>query len=119
MREKYQRHDCYERVQSIDRMKRAAQDECGAFAVVAEFNVQIAARGSAWFWPKIAAALMAKCPWVVIMYDSCGMVADLDLRMKPPDPKAPALAVLRDFRCPRCNDHGRPRIRALSGSPSI
>ena len=52
MPEKYQRPDWHERVRSIDRMKRASDDERDAFAVVAEFNAQIAARGFAWFWPK-------------------------------------------------------------------
>ena len=117
--EKYQRPDWHERVRSIERMKRASADEREAFAVVAEFNAQVSARGSAWFWPKITTALTAKTPWAVIMCDACGMAGDLDLRMKPRDPEASLRVVLRDFRCPRCNGHGRPRIAALSRGPSI
>jgi len=114
MPEKYLRPTRLERLQSMQRMARTADDERQASAVVAEFNAEIAARGTAWFWPKITTALTANTPWAVIMCDSCGMAGDLDLRMKPRDPDASVRVVLRDFRCPRCNGHGRPRITALS-----
>jgi hypothetical protein len=113
MPEKYQRPHWHERVQTIERMKRAQEDERAALAVVNDFNAQIAARGSAWFWPKITTALTARCPWVVIACDSCGMQGDLDLRMKPRDPEASIRVVLHDFRCLRCNGHGRPRVAGL------
>ena len=112
MPERYHRPAWHERVRSTDRMKRASAER-EAFAVVAEFNAQIAVRGFAWFWPKITTALTATIPWVVIMCDACGMAGDLDLRMKPRDPEASIRVVLRDFRCPRCNGHGRPRITNL------
>ena len=113
MPEKYQRPHWHERVQAIERMKRTQEDERAALAIVNDFNAQIAARGSAWFWPKISAALTARRPWVVIACDSCGMRGELDLRMKPRDPEASIRVVLRDFRCPRCNGHGRPRVASL------
>src|SRR5262249_24185863 len=68
------------------------------------------AKGKAWFWPKIAAALTANHHWLVINCDSCGTVMDLDLGVKPRDPEASIRVALRDVQCPRCNGHGRPRI---------
>jgi hypothetical protein len=53
------------------------------------------------------------------MCDACGMAGDLDLRMKPRDPEASVRVVLRDFRCPRCNGHGRPRVTALSSETPV
>jgi hypothetical protein len=35
-----------------------------------------------WFWPTIAAALVTKHHWLVIICDACGTVIDLDLTMK-------------------------------------
>jgi ribosomal protein S27E len=67
----------------------------------------------------IAAALIAKHPWLVIACDSCGTVVDLDLRVKPRDHDASIRVALRDVRCPRCNSDGRPRIVALARHPSI
>jgi hypothetical protein len=45
---------------------------------VRRFN---AANGKAWFWPKIAAALVSKHHWLIINCDSCGTVVDLNLRV--------------------------------------
>lgn len=118
MPEKYQRPDWHERVQSVERMKRVADAEADALAAVREFNVRLSAGRAVWAWPTVAAALTAKCPWVIIMCDSCGMAGELDLRMKPREPQASVRVVLRDFRCPRCNGHGRPRIAGISGGRS-
>jgi hypothetical protein len=96
-------------------MQRAWAAERQALATVRRFN---AANGSAWFWPKIAAALTSKHHWLIIACDSCGTVVDLDLRVKPRDPEASVRVALRDVRCPRCNGFGRPRIIALSPHPS-
>jgi hypothetical protein len=113
MPEKYQRPHWHERVQAIERMKRAQEDERDALAVVRRFNAKLSAKRPVWFWPKVGAAITARYPWVVIACDSCGLHGDLDLRMKPRDPEAPIRIVLRDFRCPRCNGHGRPRVAGL------
>jgi ribosomal protein L44E len=86
---------------------------------VRRFNARLSAKGSAWFWPKIAAAITSKHHWLVIACDSCGTMVDLDLRVKPRDPEASVRVALRGVRCPRCNGHGRPRIIALSRHPSI
>lgn len=118
MPEKYRFPAWHERSQMIERMTRASQDECEAVLVVQQFNHQCATRGSAWFWPKITTALTAKHPRVVIMCDSCGTAGDLDLRMKPRDPEASIRVVLRDFRCSRCNGHGRPRIAGVRSRTS-
>ena len=75
-----------------------------------------AARGSG---PTVAAALVSRHHWLVVACDSCGTVADLDLRVKPRDPDASVRIALRDVRCPRCNGYGRPRIVALAPHPSI
>ena len=111
MPDKYQRPHSHERVQAVERMKRDWQAQRQALATVRRFN---AANGKAWFWPKIAAALVSKHHWLVIACDSCGTVADLDLRVKPRDPEASIRVALRDVQCPRCNGHGRPRIVALA-----
>ena len=90
-----------------------------ALATVRRFNARLSAKGSAWFWPKIAAAITSKYPWLVIACDSCGTLVDLDLRVKSRDPVASIRVALRDVSCPRCNGHGRPRIVALAAHPSI
>lgn len=104
---------------NITRMQRAWEAEREALETVRRFNASLSAKGYAWFWPTISAAITAKHPWLVIACDSCGTVVDLDLRVKPRDPQASARVALRDVRCPRCNGHGRPRIVALARQPSI
>jgi hypothetical protein len=86
---------------------------------VRRFNAILSTKGHTWFWPKIAAAITAKHPWLVIACDACGSVLDLDLRVKPRDPEASIRVALRDVQCPRCNGHGRPRVVALAQQPSI
>lgn len=100
-------------------MQRSWEAEREAVAIVRSFNASLSVKGYAWFWPKIAAAITANHPWLVIVCDSCAMVTDLDLRVKPRDPEASVRVALRDVRCPRCNGHGRPRIMALSCRPSM
>jgi hypothetical protein len=78
---------------NFTRMRRAWESERDALATVRRFN---AANGSAWFWPKIAAAITAKHPWLVVVCDSCGTVVDSDLRVKPRDPEASIRVALRD-----------------------
>jgi hypothetical protein len=84
-----------------------------ALATVRRFNARLSAKRAVWFWPKIAAALRSKYPWLVVACDSCGTVVDLDLRVKSRNPEASVRVALR------CNGHGRPRIMALSRYPSI
>ena len=103
MPEKYRRPHSHERVQAVERMKRDWEAQRQALATVRRFN---AAKGKAWFWPKIAAALVSKHHWLVIACDSCDTVVDLDLRVKPRDPEASIRVALRDVQCPRCNGHG-------------
>lgn len=79
----------------------------------------LSAKGYAWFWPKITAAITAKHPWLVVVCDSYETVIDLDLLVRPRDPEASIRVALRNVRCPRCNGHGRPRIMALARLPSI
>ena len=119
MPEKYRRPHTHERVQTVERMKRAWAAEREAVLVVRQFNAVLSANSSIWFWPTIAAAITAKHPWLVIACDSCGTVVDLDLRVKPRIPEASINVALRDVRCPRCNGHGRPRIAGLAQRPSI
>src|SRR5450755_2463131 len=104
---------------NIGRMERDREAQRDALATVRRFNARLSAKGSTWFWPKIAAAITAKHLWLVIACDSCGTVVDLDLRVKPRDPEASIRVALRDVRCPRCNGYGRPRIVALARQPSI
>jgi hypothetical protein len=72
-----------------------------------------------WVWPTVAAALVSRHHWPVIACDTCETVVDLDLRVKPRDPEASVRVALREFRCPRCNGHGRPRVIGLSQHPTI
>ena len=119
MPERYRRPRNDEFRDNVERMQRAWEAERDALATVRRFNARLSAKGSAWFWPKIAAALTAKRPWVMIVCDSCDTVVDLDLRAKLCDVEASVRVALRDVRCPRCNGHGRPRIMALAAHPSI
>ena len=119
MPEKYSRPHHHERVLAVEKMQRAWNAERDALATVRRFNAIMSAKGHAWFWPKVGAALTAKHPWAVIVCDSCETVVDLDLRVKPRHPEASIRVILRDVRCPRCNGHGRPRIIALAARPSI
>jgi hypothetical protein len=119
MPEKYRCPHHHERVQTIERLKRAWQAERETLLVVRQFNAVLSAKGAVWFWPTIAAAITAKHPWLLISCDACGTVVDLDLRMKPRDPEASIHVALGDVRCPRCNGHGRPRIVALASHPSL
>jgi hypothetical protein len=100
-------------------MLRARQRERDALATVRRFNAAMSAKGYVWFWPKIAAALEAKHPWLVVACDACGTLVDLDLRVKPRDPEASVRVALAEARCPRCNGHGRPRIVGLAAGPSV
>ena len=87
MPEKYTRPHTHERMQTVERMRRAWEAERDALATVRRFNAWLSAKGSAWFWPKIGAALTARHPWLVIVCDSCGTIMDLDLRVKRATPK--------------------------------
>lgn len=51
---------------NIVRMQRAWEAEREALATVRRYNAGLSAKGYVWFWPKIAAALTAKHPWLVI-----------------------------------------------------
>ena len=100
-------------------MKREQQAQREALDAVHRFNATMSVGGRAWLWPTVAADLVSWHHTLVVPCDSCGTVADLDLRVKPRDPDASVRIVLRDVRCPRCNGHGRPRIVALAPHPSI
>ena len=119
MPEKYRRPHHHERVQAVERMQLNWQAQRDALATVRRFNAALSSKGKVWFWPKIAAALVAKHHWLVIACDGCETVVDLDLRVKPRDPEASIRVALRGVQCPRCNGHGRPRIMALAQHPSI
>jgi hypothetical protein len=93
---------------NVARMRAQWEAERDALATVRRFNARLSARGYSWFWPKITAAITAKHPWLVITCDSCGMVVDMDLRIKPRNPEASIRIALRDVCCPRCN--GNPSI---------
>lgn len=98
-------------------MKRAWEAEADAREAVQAFNARLEQGRAIWAWPTVAAALTAKHPWVTIVCESCDGVADLDLRMKPRAPEASVQAVLNEVKCPRCNGHGRPRIKRLVEGP--
>ena len=83
---------------NITRIQREREAQRDALATVRHFNARLSAKGSVWFWPKIAATLTSKHHWLVIACDSCGTVVDLDLRVKPRDPEASIRVALRDVR---------------------
>jgi hypothetical protein len=90
---------------------RAAEND--ALKIVRAFNARLSRNRTAGFWPTVGTVLLAKHPWIEVLCESCGMVADVDLRMKPRDPEASVRVILKDVKCPRCNGHGRPRILGL------
>jgi hypothetical protein len=57
MPEKYRRPRDHEMRQTVKLMQRAWEAERDALATVCRFNARLSAKGSAWFWPKIAAAI--------------------------------------------------------------
>lgn len=74
MPEMYNRPNHHERVKVVEKMQRAWESERDALATVRRFNAIMSAKGQAWFWPKVGAALTAKHPWAVIVCDSCEAV---------------------------------------------
>ena len=62
---------------------------------------------SRWIWPKIAAAIVSRHNWLVTLYDACGTLTDMDLRVNPRDPETSICVALRDVQCLLCNGHGR------------
>jgi hypothetical protein len=76
---------------NIERMQRAWEAERDALATVRHFNARLSAKGSAWFWPKIAAAIMAKHPWLVIASAiGCGAIrASCGCRSRTTDKRGP------------------------------
>ena len=102
-------------IQQAERDRAALAD---ALATVEQFNSRLAAGRTVWFWPTIGAALITKHHWLVIACDSCNTITEMDLTMKPRDPDAPIRVALNDFRCLRCNGHGRRRIIRLAQFPA-
>jgi hypothetical protein len=119
MPEQYRRPHWHEANQRIERARRLREAEQDALLIVRHFNVRLSAKRSAGFWPTVRTALASKHIWLRVLCDSCGVVTDLDLSMKPRDPEASVRVALRDIRCIRCNGHGRPRIIGLSRHPSV
>ena len=92
-------------------MRREWEAQRGALATVRRFTAPLSAKGYVWFWPKIAAALTSKHPWLVINCDSCGTVVDLDLRVKPRDPEASIRVA-----CVTCNVRAAMAMAARASS---
>jgi len=81
MPEKFRRPHNHERRQTVEQMKAGGQAQRDALATVRHLNAKLSAKRAIWFWPKIAAAVVAKHPWLIIACDSCRTVVDLDLRV--------------------------------------
>jgi hypothetical protein len=88
-----------------------------ALPVIEQFNARLEAGREPFFMPTIRAALITGHPWLVVHCRSCGLVLDLDLRVKPRPPEATILMALRDVKCPRCNGHGRTELVKLGKGP--
>jgi hypothetical protein len=93
------RHD--EMLENVERMQRAWEAERDALATVRRFNAKLSAKRAAWFWPKIAAAITAMHPWLVIACDSCGTVVDLDLRVNSARARSVHLCTFTRFKAAR------------------
>jgi len=50
---------------NVTRMRREWEAQRGALATVRRFNATLSAKGYVWFWPKIAAALTWRLPFVL------------------------------------------------------
>jgi len=98
---------------NITRMRREWEAQRDALATVRRFNATLSAKGKAWFWPKIGAALVSKHHWLVIVCDNCGTMVDLDLGVKLRDSEASIRVALRDVQCPRCSGYGRVKSMFL------
>jgi hypothetical protein len=83
---------------NVTRMRREWEAQRGALATVRRFNAILSAKGYVWFWPKIAAALTSKHHWLIINCDGCGTVVDMNLLVKPRDPKGSVRIALRDVQ---------------------
>jgi hypothetical protein len=64
--EKYGRPHHHERVQAVERMRADRQFQRDALATMRRFNARLSAKGSAWFWPKVTAAITTKHPKLMI-----------------------------------------------------
>jgi hypothetical protein len=52
---------------NVTRMQRDFRAQREALNTVRRFNATLSAKGRVWFWPKIAAALVSKHHWLVIL----------------------------------------------------
>lgn len=107
-----------ERDELIAQRAAMREAEFEAAECVKWFNDRLANGKRPWLVPTIGAALVSKHHWLTIACDACGMVNDLDLRVKRRPANASILTAVNDVRCPRCNGHGRPRLTFLSRAPS-
>jgi hypothetical protein len=86
------------RPQMLSNIARAACEReaaANALAKIGQFNARLAVGKSAWFWPTIGAALVTKHHWLVIICDSCGTTAEMDLTVKRRDLYASIRVALR------------------------
>jgi hypothetical protein len=77
MPEQYRRPSWHEANLRIERMLAKRRAERDALATVRRFNAKLSAGRAVWFWPKIGAALTAKCPWLYVLCEGCGTIIDL------------------------------------------
>jgi hypothetical protein len=96
----------------VERMQWRQAEEKAATAIVEYFNRY--ADLPPLYWPTIRAALISKHPWVQILCETCGGIGEMDLRMKRRDPRSTVRVVLPEYKCPRCNGHGKPKVIGLA-----
>jgi hypothetical protein len=101
----------------IEQWQRDREAVADSLIAVRDFNARLSSGRAVWSWPKIKAALTSKHHLLSILCESCGLITEIDLRVKPRDLEASIRIALRDAKCPRCNGHGRPRIVGLSSLP--
>ena len=56
--------------ENLERMRRDREAYEDSLAIVRQFNAQLSAKKTAWFWPTISAALASKHHWLLIACDA-------------------------------------------------
>ena len=107
-------HKKIERALRWAQWRREREDIASALPVIEAYNATLEAGREPFFAPTIRAALITGHHWMIVVCRSCGLVLDLDLRVKRRPPEATILLALTDVKCPRCNGHGRPEVARLA-----
>ena len=118
MPEKYRRPHTHERVQAVERMRRAWEAERDALRPCAA-SMQAFGQRLSWVLAQDYCRAHRKASLACDRLRQLRDCGRFRFALKPRDLRLQFALRLRDVRCPRCNGHGRPRIIGLSRYPSI